>query len=190
MTHRTPKHFVRNLLRRVFCFAEALGVRTRPRVAFRRSPRFGVRSLLDLLETRIGVADPIACFVDLLWIYRNRSRNLLPPCYQLTLILHRFAAFDRKFPMTPEFIERVIYGLRFSRADAAATHGVVEHAVTIPRWPVVLPVGDIVQQGAIPIFSCERAAHDGPEIARDGCAIDNRADRGGPDDTIWICITQ
>src|SRR5881628_3444713 len=109
------------------------------------SPRFGIRSLLDLFECRISVADPIACFVDLLWIYRDRSRNLLPSCYQFTLILHWFAAFDWKLPMTPEFVERVIHGLGFDRAGAAATHRVVEHAVTIPRWPVVFPVRDIVQ---------------------------------------------
>src|SRR6476660_3328988 len=137
------------------------------------SPSFGVRSLLDLLETGISVADPIARFVDLLWIYRDRSRNLLPSCYQFTLILHGFAAFDRKLPVMSEFVERVIHGFRFSRADAAATHRVVEHAVTIPPWPVVFFVRDVVQHGSIPIFSFERAAHDGPEIARDGCAIGN-----------------
>src|SRR6266849_2694720 len=108
------------------------------------SAGFSVRSLLDLFERGISVADPIARFVDLLWIYRNRSRNLLPSCYQLTLILHWFRAFDRKFPMTPEFVERVIHGLCFTDAHAAATHGVVEHAVTIPPWPLVFPVRDVV----------------------------------------------
>src|SRR5437867_12754125 len=34
MTHRTPKHFVRNPYQVAFLFREALGVRTRPRVAF------------------------------------------------------------------------------------------------------------------------------------------------------------
>ena len=34
MTHRTPKHFVRNPFQIAFLFREALGVRTRPRVAF------------------------------------------------------------------------------------------------------------------------------------------------------------
>src|SRR5437763_9497710 len=34
MTHRTPKHFVRNPYQIAFLFREALGVRTRPRVAF------------------------------------------------------------------------------------------------------------------------------------------------------------
>src|SRR5439155_17989827 len=109
-----------------------------------KSPPFGVRSLLNLLETRISVADPIACFVDLLWIYRDRSRNLLPSCYQFTLILHWFAAFDWKLPVMPEFVQCVIHGLGFSRADAAATHGVVEHAVTIPPWPLVFSVSDVV----------------------------------------------
>src|SRR5438874_13399481 len=33
MTHRTPKHFVRNPYQIAFLFREALGVRTRPRVA-------------------------------------------------------------------------------------------------------------------------------------------------------------
>src|SRR5205807_6379157 len=107
------------------------------------SPRFGIRSLLDLLETRIGVTDPIACFGDLLWIHRDGARDFFTSRYEGALILHRFAAFDRKFPMTPEFIERVIHGLCFTDAHAAATHRVVEHAVTIPRWPVVFPVRDI-----------------------------------------------
>src|SRR5947208_7978601 len=108
------------------------------------SMRFGVRALFDLLEPVVSVADPIACFVDLLWIYRDRSRNLLPSCYQFTLILHRFAAFDWKLPVMPEFVERIIHGLGFADADAAAAHGVVEHAVTIPPWPLVFGVSNVV----------------------------------------------
>src|SRR5947209_8321104 len=73
---------------------------------------------------------------------------------------------------------------------AAATHRVVEHAVAILPWPVVLPVRDIVQHGGVPIFSFERSAHDRPEVARDGCPIDNRSDRGNPDKALWIGITQ
>jgi hypothetical protein len=38
-------------------------------------PRFGLRSLLDLFETRISVADPITRLIDLRWIYGNRARN-------------------------------------------------------------------------------------------------------------------
>ena len=154
------------------------------------SMRLSVRALFDLLETGVSVADPIACFVDLLWIYRDRSRNLLPSCYQFTLILHRFAAFDWKLPVMPEFVERVIHRLGFAGADAAATHGVVEHAVAIPPWPVVFGVRDVVQHGRIPIFSFERSAHDRPEVPRDGGAIDNRSDRGDPDFALWIGVTQ
>jgi len=33
-THRTPKHFMRNARRRLSVFAQAFGVRARPRVAF------------------------------------------------------------------------------------------------------------------------------------------------------------
>ncbi len=36
-THRTPKHFVQNPQKRLLLFAPALGVRTRPRVAFERA---------------------------------------------------------------------------------------------------------------------------------------------------------
>ena len=39
MTHRTPKHFVRNPYEIAFLFREAFGMRTRPRVAFFVSKR-------------------------------------------------------------------------------------------------------------------------------------------------------
>src|SRR5439155_14617191 len=81
----------------------------------------------------------------------------------------------------PKSVERVKHRLSFDRAHAAATHCVVEHAVTILPWTVVIPVSDVVQHRGIPIFSFEWSAHDRPEVASDGCAIDNRSDWGEPD---------
>src|SRR5207245_9733649 len=103
----------------------------------------------------------------------NGARNFFASRHQRALVLHWFAALYWKLPVMPEFVECVIDGLGFDCADAAATHGVIEHAVTIPRWPVVFFVRDVVQHGSVPIFSFERSAHDRPEISRDGCAIGN-----------------
>jgi hypothetical protein len=64
-------------------------------------PRFGIGPLLDLVEARIGAANPIVCFVYLLWIYWNRAWNLLPSGHQGAFVLRRFRAFDRKFRVMP-----------------------------------------------------------------------------------------
>src|SRR6266436_6914355 len=140
---RTPKSAAKRKRRPRYVCDEVLWSAMRLRIAF-ASPRFGVGSLLDLFESRISVADPFACFVDLSWVYRYGARNFLAPRHQLAFILHRLGAFDRKFPMMPEPEERVKHGLGFRRAHAAATHGVVEHAVAILPWPVVFAVGDVV----------------------------------------------
>ena len=144
------------------------------------SPRFCVRSLLDLLKTRIGILNPIACFVDFSRIDWDRARNRLGSRHQLSVKLHRFRAFDWKFPVMPESVERVKHGLGFNGAHPAATHGVVEHAVAILPWPLLVPVRDIVQHGSISIFSFEWPAHERPEVARNGRPIDNRSDRERP----------
>src|SRR2546423_1845841 len=91
----------------------------------------------------------------------------------LGLVLHRLRAFDRKFPMTPKPVERIKHGLCLSGADAAATHGVVEHAVAILPWSFVFSICDIMQYGSVPVFSFKRPAHDGPEVSRYRCAVDN-----------------
>ena len=44
-------------------------------------PRFGLRSLLDLLQTGISVADPIPRLIDLRWINWNRARNFFASRY-------------------------------------------------------------------------------------------------------------
>src|SRR5438034_11028537 len=116
---------------------------------------FGVRSLLNLVETRISVADPIACIVDLLRIHWNRPRNFFPSRHESALVLHRFGAFDLEFPMMPKPEERVKHGLRFDAADPTATHGVVEHAIAILPCPVVFAVSDIMQYRSVPISSFE-----------------------------------
>src|SRR5207249_8509452 len=118
------------------------GARALPRTLSRI---LGVRSLLDLVETGISVADPIACIVDLLRIHWNRAGNFFPSRHERTLILHWFGAFDREFPMMPKSVERVEHGLRFSAADPTATHGVVEHAIAILPRPVVFAVRDVMQ---------------------------------------------
>src|SRR5207248_6983631 len=41
------------------------------------SAAFGVRPLLDLLESGISIVDPFACFVDLSRIHWDRAPNLL-----------------------------------------------------------------------------------------------------------------
>src|SRR5206468_12744630 len=79
-----------------------------------RSPRFRARSLLDLLETRIGILNPIARLVDFSWIHWNRARNRLGSRDQLPVKLDRFRAFDRKLPVMPESVERVKHGLCFT----------------------------------------------------------------------------
>src|SRR4029077_18337875 len=85
------------------------------------SPRFGVGSLLDLFETGISVADPVACFVDLSRIHRNGARNFFASRHQRALILHGFAAFDWELPVMREFENRVEHGLSLNDVDAAAT---------------------------------------------------------------------
>src|SRR6266567_1532970 len=127
------------------------------------SPRFGVSSLIDLVETWIGAANPIAGFVDFSRIHRDGAWNLLASCYHLTFKFHRFPAFDWKFPMVPESVERIIHGLGFDRAHTAATHRIVKHAVAILPRTVVLPVSDVVQHGSVPIFPFKWPAHDRPE---------------------------
>ena len=67
----------------------------------------GIRSLLDLLETGIRVGDPIPRFIDFSRTHWARARNRLRSRYQLSLILHRFCAFDREFPVMREFVNRV-----------------------------------------------------------------------------------
>src|SRR5438105_5197614 len=141
------------------------------------SRAFGVRSLLDLVGTRISVADPIACIVDLSRIHWNRAGNLFPSRHQTALVLHWLGASDREFPMMPKSVERVKHGLRFSAAHTAATHGVVEHAIAILPRPVVFAVSDIMQYRSVPIFSLKRSAHNRPQIARNGRAIDHRSNR-------------
>ena len=120
-------------------FRGALGVRTRL-----ASPRFRVRSLLDLFKARIGILNPIARLVNFSRIDWDRARDRLGSRYQLPFILHRFRAFDWKFPVVSELIECVKHGLSFSGAHPAATHGVVEHPVTILPRAVVFAVGDVV----------------------------------------------
>src|SRR5436309_14519562 len=161
----------------------------RLRIAF-ASPRFGVRALLNLVETRISIADPIAGIVDLSRVYWNRPRNFFSSRHESALVLHRFGAFDREFPMMPKSVERVEHGLRFSAADPTATHGVVEHAIAILPWPVVFAVSDIMQYRSVPISSFEWSAHDRPQITRNGRAIDNRSNRGDPHKALRIGITQ
>src|SRR5206468_6317789 len=80
----------------------------------RNSPRFRVRSLLDLFKARIGILNPIACLVNFSWIDWDCARNRLGARYQLSVKLHRFRAFDWKFPVMPEFVERVEHRLCFN----------------------------------------------------------------------------
>src|SRR4029077_15268081 len=163
------------------------GARALPRTMSRI---LGVRSLLNLVETRISVADPIAGIVDLSRVPWNRARNFFPSRHESALVLHRFGAFDREFPMMPKSVERVKHGLRFSAAHTAATHGVVEHAIAILPRPIVFAVSDVMQYRSVPIFSLKRSAHDRPQITRNGRAIDDRSDRGDPDKALRIGITQ
>src|SRR5262249_35080414 len=142
-----------------------MGVRTRPRVAFAASPPFGVRSLLNLLESGISVADPVARLVDLSRIHWNRARNFFPSRHECALVLHRLRTSDREFPMMPKPVERVKHGLGFNRTHAAATHCVVEHPVAILPWALVFPVSDIVQYRSVPVFPFKRSTHDRPEVA-------------------------
>src|SRR6266496_5321500 len=69
----------------------------------RNSPRFCVRSLLDLFKARIGILNPIACVVNFSWIDWDCARNRLGARHQLSVKLHRLRAFDWKFPVMPEF---------------------------------------------------------------------------------------
>src|SRR6267378_3968385 len=160
----------------------------------RVSPRFRVRSLLNLFKSRIGILNPITRLVDLSRIHRNRARNrlgnLLSSSYHLSFILHWFRAFDRKLPVMSESVERVKHGLSFNSADPAAPHGEVEHTVAILPGALLVPVCDIVQHRGIPISSFERPAHNRPKITRNGCTIDNRSNRSDPRVAIRIYITQ
>src|SRR5882724_5592925 len=127
------------------------------------SVAFGLGTLLDLFQRRIGATNPIACFVDL--VRRDCSRN--SSGYHRPADFYRFPAFDRKFPVISEPIQGVIHGLGFNGANAAASHGVVKHPVAILPRPIVLLISNIVQHGSLPIFSFKRSAHYRPERARD-----------------------
>src|SRR2546430_17498302 len=59
MTHRTPKHLVRNPYQIAFLFREALGVRTRPRVAF---SYFESRLLLAATATSLMCGRKNSCW--------------------------------------------------------------------------------------------------------------------------------
>src|SRR5437762_3279717 len=154
------------------------------------SPRFGVGPLLDLLETWCGILNPITRFVDLSRIHWNCARNRLGACHQLPFKLDRFRAFDWKLPMMPEFVERVKHRLSFNSAHAAAPHGEIKHAVAILPGALLVAVRDIVQHRGIPISSFEWPPHDRPEVAWNGCTIDNRSNRSDPEVAIRIRITQ
>src|SRR4029079_4126340 len=154
------------------------------------SPRFCVRSLLDLLKTRIVILNPITCLVNFSRIDWDRARNRLGACNELSIKLHWFRAFDWKFPVTPEFVERVKHGFRFNGTHSAAAHGVVEHAVAILPRPFLVPVRYIVQHGGVPISSFEGSSHDRPEVTGNGCAVDKRSDWSDPDVALRIRITQ
>src|SRR6266508_5860305 len=78
-------------------FRGVLGVHA-SRVVFAASPRFCVRSLLDLFKTRIVILNPIACLVNFSRIDWDRARNRLGARHQLSVKLDRFRAFDWKFP--------------------------------------------------------------------------------------------
>src|SRR6266699_1422530 len=113
------------------------------------SAAFGVGTLLDLLQAWLGSANPFACITELVLIHRDRPRNFFSPCDHRSLELHWFRAFDRELPMVPEARE------------------CVKHRVAILPRPIVLPIGNIVQHGCVPILSFERPTHDRPKRAGD-----------------------
>ena len=106
---------------------------------------FGLRSLFDLLEGRISVADPITRFVNFGRINWDRARNRLGSRDQLAFKLDGFRALDWKFPVRREFVDDVKHGLGLDRVHPAATHCVVEHPVAVLPWPVFLLVSGVVQ---------------------------------------------
>src|SRR6266480_5695123 len=110
----------------------------------RASLPFGVGSLLDLLETRIGVADPVARFGNLLRIHWNRARNFFASRHKSALVLNWLRASDWKFPVMPKFVERVKHRLGFHDANPAAPHRIVEHPVAILPWPLMVAVRNIM----------------------------------------------
>src|SRR5262249_23287597 len=156
----------------------------------RALPRFGLRSLFDLFQAGISVADPIPRLIDLGWIHWNRAGNFFASRYQAAFILHRFAALDGKLPMMPEFVESVVHGLSFGPANPATTHGVIKHPVTILPRSVVLVVRDVVQHRSIAIFAFKGSTHDRPEVPWNRCAIDNRTDRCHPHCSVWISVAK
>src|SRR5262249_354983 len=110
-----------------------------------RRHSFGLRSLFDLLEGRISVADPIMRFVNFGRIDWDRARNRLGSRDQLAFKLYGFRALDWKFPVMREFVDGVKHGLGLDAVHPASTHRVVEHPVAILPWPVFLLVSGIVQ---------------------------------------------
>ena len=156
----------------------------------RPSPRFRIRSLLDLFKTRIGVLNQSCALVNFSRIDWDGARNRLGARHQLPFKLHRFCAFDWKFPVMPEFVERVKHRLGFNWRSRRCNAWRSRTCGRNPATAVCLfPIRDIVQHGGIPISSFEGSAHDRPEVARDGRAIDKRSDRGDPDVALRIGIT-
>src|SRR5207244_5302198 len=90
----------------------------------------------------------------------------------------------------PEFVESVIHGLAFSRANPAATHGVIKHPVAILPRSLVLVISYIVQHRSVPIFAFKRPAHNGPKIPWNGRAMDPRTDRRDAHFPVRIRVAQ
>src|SRR2546423_4867131 len=147
--HRFIAHLVERRISRVKILLNSDTWSDRPGAL----PALGLGSLLDLLQTGIGVADPVPCLTDLRWIHGNSAGNFFASRHERAFIFHRFRAFDRKFPMMPELEESVIHGLGFGSANAATTHGIIKHPVAILPRALVLAIGHIMQHRSIPIFS-------------------------------------
>src|SRR6266849_2870467 len=70
-----------------------------------KSTPLGVGALLNLLQIRVGIADPIAGSVDIALIHRFGARdNVVANFYRLGL---------GRFPMATEFAKPVIHRARF-----------------------------------------------------------------------------
>src|SRR6266699_1847360 len=123
------------------------------------SPRFGLSSLLDLLQAWLCATNPIARLIHVILVHRDRPRNFLPSRNHPPLELHRFSAFDRELPMMPETVKCIKHRLRFHSTYATAAHRVVKHPIAVLPRALVLLIGNVVQNGSVPIFSFKWSAH-------------------------------
>jgi hypothetical protein len=94
-----------------------------------------------------------------------------------------------RWPMRAELVDGIIHRLSFQIIHTAASHGVVKHFRVLAPRPRSLVASDVVQDRSKTILAIPRTADHRPKWLRNGCAIDDRALRRQPPDSIRIRVS-